>query len=315
MFGDLSRPAAIELMREATGAQRLVMCGCAEVGANLIPPLIEAGVKFRHFVVLSSEQGLKYKVSGFADMRPLAERYGIPVYVPKTYSLTDPDDVAFFRDNQFDLLIQGGWQRLFPPAVLELLSIGAIGAHGSSDFLPKGRGRSPLNWSLIEGRRRFLLHMFLIKAGVDDGDVFAVEDFDITPFDDIETLYLKVSLCTRRMLLRNLPDLLAGRLPTRPQLGEPSYYPKRTPDDGRIDWEVMDVHQIYDFIRAQTRPYPGAFGPLDGRMLRVWKARPFDSRIDYPGVAYGAVVERFGKRLLVNCRGGLLLVEDFEPVE
>ena len=308
------RPAEVERLRAATAARRIVMCGCAEVGASLIGSLIDAGVRFSHVVALTPEQGRKYDVSGYADLRRIAERHGIQTYVPKTYALTDPDDVAFFRDNRFDLLIQGGWQRLFPQEVLAALSIGAVGVHGSADFLPKGRGRSPLNWSLIEGRKRFLLHLFLMRPGVDDGDVFAVEDFDITPFDDIETLYLKVSLCTRRMLLRHLPDLLSNKLELRPQAGEPSYYPKRTPDDGRIDWENMDVGQIYDFIRAQTRPYPGAFGALDGRTLRIWKARPFDTRIDYPGAGYGAVVERFGARLVVNCRGGLLLVEDYEAV-
>jgi methionyl-tRNA formyltransferase len=304
----------IERLREQTTAKRIVMCGCAEVGANLIPSLLDAGVRFSHFVVLTPEQGRKYSVSGYADLRPLADRYRIPVYVPKTYALTDEADVAFFRGERFDLLIQGGWQRLFPAAILETLSIGAVGVHGSADYLPKGRGRSPLNWSLIEGRTRFLLHLFLIRPGVDDGDVFAVEDFDITPFDDIETLYLKVSMSARRMLLRHLLDLLENRIEFRPQLGEPTYYPKRTPEDGRIDWERMDLYQIYNFVRAQTRPYPGAFGILDGRMLRIWKARPFDTRLDYPEAPYGAIVERFGQRLLVNCRGGLLLVEDYETI-
>lgn len=299
----------------ATANKRIVMCGCTQAGAILVTALIESGVQFSHFVVLTPEQGRKHSVSGYEDLRRVADRYGIPVYIPKTYSLTDPTDIAFFRDGKFDLLIQGGWQRLFPAAVLDALSIGAVGAHGSADFLPKGRGRSPLNWSLIEGRSRFLLHLFLIKPGVDDGDVFAINDFDITPFDDIETLYLKVGISVRNMLLDRLADLLAGRVTVQPQVGEPSYYPKRTPDDGRIDWEGMDLQQIYNFVRALTRPYPGAFGPVDGRTLRIWRARPFDTRLTYPGAGYGAVVERFGDRLLVNCRGGLLLIEDYEALD
>src|SRR5262245_10752974 len=184
MFAEQSEAAAIEHLRKQTESKRIVMCGCAEVGANLLPALLEAGVQFSQFVVLTPEQGRRYSVSGYADLRPLADRYGIPVYVPMTYALTDVADVAFFEEHRFDLLIQGGWQRLFPAAVLETLSIGAVGVHGSADHLPKGRGRSPLNWSLIEGRSRFLLHLFLIRPGVDDGDVFAFEDFDITPFDD-----------------------------------------------------------------------------------------------------------------------------------
>lgn len=309
----MSAERPTESLEALTTQKRIVMCGCAEIGQNLISALLREGVHFSHFVILSPEQGRSHSVSGYADLRPLAERHGIPVYVPKTYALTDPEDVGFFRAHKFDLLIQGGWQRLFPMAVLETLSIGAVGVHGSSDLLPKGRGRSPLNWSLIEGRKRFLLQLFLMKPGADDGDVFAVEDFDITAFDDIETLYFKVAIATRRLLLRHLPDLLAGRARFRPQVGEPSYYPKRTPEDGRIDWQTMDVYQVYDFVRAQTRPYPGAFAPIGEATLRIWKARPFDTRLDYPGAAYGEVVERFGDRMVVNCRGGLLLVEDYEP--
>src|SRR6185437_10374426 len=247
MFAERLVATEVDKLRALTGKHRLVMCGCAEVGVNLIGPLIEAGVQFKAFVALTPEQGKRYSVSGYADLRELARSHAIPVYVPESYALTAEQDIAFFRDNHFDLLVQGGWQRLFPAAVLNTLSTGAVGIHGSADFLPKGRGRSPLNWSLIEGRRRFLLHMFLIKPGVDDGDVFAIEDFDITPHDDIETLYLKVSLCSRHMLLRHLPDLLSGRIDVQPQRGEASYYPKRSPKDGRIDWENMDLDEIYNF--------------------------------------------------------------------
>lgn len=313
MSADVVDRADVERLRQLTSARRIVMCGCAQAGIDLVEQLIEAGVHFAHFVALTPEQGRKYNISGYADFAPLAQRHAIPIYAPETYALTAERDLAFFRENKFDLLIQGGWQRLFPQPVIESLAIGAVGGHGSADRLPKGRGRSPLNWSLIEGRKRFLLHLFMIKPGVDDGDVFAVEDFDITAHDDIETLYMKISIAARRMLLANLPDLLAGTIKVQPQVGEPSYYPKRTPEDGRIDWEAMGLDQIYNFIRAQTRPYPGAFGPVDGLMIRIWKARPFDTRMHYPGVAYGEVVERFGDRLVVSCRGGLLLVEDYEP--
>ena len=276
---------------------RLVMCGCHQAGASLIPALIEAGFKFQSFVLLTPEQGLRHKVSGYADFRPIAEKYQIPYYVPRTYSLSDPEDVAYFAQNKFRLLIQGGWQRLFPTPVLDQLETGAVGVHGSPDFLPKGRGRSPMNWSLIKGHSRFLMQLFLMRAGVDDGDVFDVEDFDINPFDDIETLYFKNTIVVRRMMLRSVPKLLRGELRPWKQSGKPSYFQKRTSDDGRIDWEEMDVFEIYDFVRAQTRPYPGAFGVVDGKLLRFWRVRPFDTRITYPQCDYGSVVERFGTGL------------------
>ncbi|MCA8925482.1 MAG: hypothetical protein KDD82_26985 [Planctomycetes bacterium] len=301
------------MTKETPAAGRIVMCGCHVGGEPVIRALLEAGHAIAHFVCLTPEQGARYAVSGYYDYRGLAEEYGIPVYHPKSYALNAPEDRAFFAAHPFDLLVQGGWQRLFPEHVLSSLRVGAVGIHGSADFLPKGRGRSPMNWSLIEGKKRFVMQLFLIRPGVDDGDVFDFEIFEITPFDDIETLYFKYSIVFRRMLLRNVSKLLAGEVETIPQVGEPSYYPKRTPADGRIDWEHMDVWAIHDFIRAQTRPYPGAFGRVGGETLRIWRARVFDTKLAYRGVPYGECVERFGERLVIHCRGGLLLIDEWEP--
>jgi methionyl-tRNA formyltransferase len=293
---------------------RLVMCGNHVGGEPVIRGLLDAGFEFAWFVAQSPRQAAEAGVSGYFDYRPLAVERGIPVYEPESFALTADADVEFFRQQRFDLLVQGGWQRLFPEAVLETLSIGAIGVHGSADFLPKGRGRSPLNWSLIEGRRRFLMHLFLITPHADDGDVFDVEDFDITDFDDIQTLYWKYSIVLRRMHIRSVPRLLDGSYATVKQTGTPSYYPKRTPEDGRIDWQEMDVWQVYNAVRAQSRPYPGAFGEIDGASYRIWRCRPFDTRLTYPEADYGSCVERFEDKMIVNCRGGLLLLDEVEEM-
>lgn len=293
---------------------KIVLCGCHEYGFHLASRLIEQGIRPSAFVCISPEQNEKYRISGYYDLSILAAEHDIPVYVPHTYELSHPDDHAYFATQGFDLLIQGGWQRLFPATVLESLRIGAVGVHGSADLLPKGRGRSPLNWSVLEGKSRFLLQLFLMRPGIDDGDVFDWEQFDINPFDDIRTLYFKNIILTNRMLLRSLPALVSGTLKYVSQQGEPSYYPKRTPEDGLIDWENMDVFAIYNLIRATTRPYPGAYGQLGQQQCRIWRARVFDTRIVYPAVTFGEVVERFDSALVVNCRGGLLLVEEYEPI-
>lgn len=304
-----------DLTFSCQSSANLVMCGCHEGGLKAIKGLLEAGYHFDSFVCLTPEQAKKYQVSGYYDYRQLADAHGIEVYIPKSYSLTSDEDQAFFRTKKFDLLIQGGWQRLFPVEVLDTLNIGALGLHGSADFLPKGRGRSPMNWSLIENRKRFLMHLFIIKSGVDDGDIIAFKDYDITNYDDIETLYFKYSIVYRQMLLENLPLVLSGNYSTVPQLGEPTYYPKRSPQDGYIDWENMDVFQIYNLVRAVTRPYPGAIADVDAKLMRIWRCRPFDSRIFYNSTSYGEVVERFEDRFLVNCRGGLLLVDEWETIK
>jgi methionyl-tRNA formyltransferase len=293
--------------------QRMVFAGCHLYGRWLLERLSVAGWHFAYVVCPTPKMAAAQHISGYDDLGEAAARYGTPVYRPVSYALRATEDREFFERAQFDLLIQGGWQRLFPESVLKTLRVGAVGVHGSSDFLPKGRGRSPLNWSIIEGRQRFILHLFLIKPGVDDGDIFDYDIFDITPFDSIVTLYQKSAILTARMLERSVSQLLDGAVRAIPQRGTPSYYPKRSPDDGLIDWEELDVWQIHDLVRALTRPYPGAFAALNGEMTTIWKAMVFDTRITYSNASYGEVVEFFEDCLVVNCRGGLLLVEEWEP--
>lgn len=296
------------LIGELTSKKKIAMVGCLMVGWELINSLLETGVSFDYFVLVTEEKAIKAKISGYANFVELAEKYKIKIYYVEKYNLKSEKDLNFFRKEKFDLIIQGGWQRLFPDEMLSTLTIGSIGIHGSADFLPKGRGRSPLNWSLIEGKKRFVIHLFLMKPGVDDGDIFDYAFFDINEYDTIRTLYLKNFIVTRNMILRNLADLLDGKLSYYKQVGEPTYYPQRKPEDGQIDWS-KSVFEIYNLIRALTHPYPGAFTFLNGKKVFIYKAYPFDTRIAYFGKREGEVVEVFANgEFIINCNSGLLLV-------
>ena len=292
--------------------KKLVMVGCAESGYHVIKELLESGFKFDYFVTITKEKAIQANASGYFDFSVLAKKYQIPVYYCEKYALKSHNDIQFFKEQQFDLLIQGGWQRLFPDEILKTFSIGAIGIHGSADFLPKGRGRSPLNWSLIENKKRFIMHYFLINPGIDDGDVFHYEMFDINEWDDIKTLYYKNSMVTLKVLKEYIPKILNQSVTFYTQKGAPSYYPKRTKEDGHIDWK-KPVLEIYNLIRAVTKPYPGAFTNLFNSEITVWKAQPFDTRIDDIEFNSGQVIQTFENGdFIVKCGDGLLLVTEYD---
>jgi methionyl-tRNA formyltransferase len=295
--------------------KKIVMCGCLEAGWESVKGLLENGISFTYFVLIAKEKAEEQKVAGYRDFSDLAKQYNIPIYYVQKYSMKSEKDLAFFQQNKFDLLVQGGWQRLFPDEILQTLSIGAIGIHGSSEFLPKGRGRSPINWSLIEGKKRFIIHYFIIKAGVDDGDVFHYEMFDINEWDTCKTLYYKNAIITQKILLNFIPKLLKNDFIIYPQEGEASYYPKRTEKDGQIDW-TKNVFEIYNFIRALTKPYPGAFSFVNNERIFIWQAQPFDTRITYHQSKEGEVVAVFvNGDFIVNCNSGLLLVTNYDSNE
>jgi methionyl-tRNA formyltransferase len=47
-------------------------------------------------------------------------------------------------------------------------------------------------------------------------------------------------------------------------------YPKRSPEDGLINWQLRS-DQIRNFIRAQSRPYPGAFTIINGMKIIIYE--------------------------------------------
>ena len=290
----------------------ICMVGCFENGIEIIDYLRERNIFISNVVTIGPELASKHQVSGYVDYRNYCAANNIEIYSAKQYNLKASEDKEYFRASRFDLLVIGGWNRLIPKEVLDEIQFGGIGVHGSPELLPVGRGRSPMNWALIEGKTRFIMHLFRLEPGVDDGEIIDVRQFEINPFDTIKTLYLKYSIVVKRMLGDCIPRILNNAIDMKPQVGIPEYYPKRTPEDGLINWDKMDVREVYNFIRAQTKPYPGAYGFIDGTKVVIWKAMPFDQTILYSDAKYGQIVEVFSDCFLVNCRGGLLLVEGID---
>ncbi|MCF8299233.1 MAG: methionyl-tRNA formyltransferase [Saprospiraceae bacterium] len=294
--------------------KKIIMLACCKFGVNVLEYLIENNITISQLVCLTPEQAKKNNVSGYYNYEQLAKKYNIPVYYPDKYSMKSEECLNYFKKNKFEVLILGGWQRLIPNEILLTLKHGGLGIHGSSEFLPEGRGRSPVNWSLIEGKKRFILHLFKMKPEADNGDIIDYEMFDINEHDTCETLYKKISIVTKKMLLNALENLDKINTIKIPQIGESTYYPKRTPADGKINWELSH-EKIYNFIRALTFPYPGAFCFNNSVRINIWEARPFDTRISYYGKKYGEVVEIFeDNNFIVNCRSGLLIVTKYDGI-
>jgi methionyl-tRNA formyltransferase len=103
--------------------------------------------------------------------------------------------------------------------------------------------------------------------------------------------------------------LLARNAPRQPQ--DPrraSSWPRRAPTDGIIDWDTRAPY-LYDWVRAQTRPYPGAFTYLGDEKVVVWTARPVELDETAPA---GTIVAALPEGPVVACGDGGLLLEDVE---
>lgn len=292
---------------------KIVICGIQQQAIEIMSYLRSQNIKVTHIVTISYETAVKNKSeTTWVSYEDYAKENDIQIYYAKSYSFKSTDDINYFKEQEFDLLLLGGWQRLISQEIIDTLRFGGIGQHGSSEFLPKNRGRSPLNWSIILGKKRLIWNIFFLDSGTDSGEIIDYQMFDINEYDDCKTLYYKVSTSVKRMYARSIPKILNGELKSIKQIGEPTYYGKRTAGDGFIDWSGS-VHDVNRLIRAVTKPYPGAFALHEDQKIFIWKAQVWDTQLDfYYNNQYGEIVEVFDNEFVVKCSEGLLLVTEHE---
>src|SRR5437764_175568 len=245
---------------------RFAWVGFHAEGGSAFEALMQAGAPIHGVITLPPER--RARRSGAIDYGPLCARYGVPLY--EIADINGPDGLAALGAIQPDVAFVIGWSQIIRPPALGMARIGMIGAHAS--HLPRYRGSAPVNWALIKGETETGNSLIWLAEGVDRGAVIDQVTFSITPYDTCASLYDQVATSNRDMLLHLLPRLLAGERPGRPQPAcEPPERPRRRPAAGVIDWSRRS-REVYDFIRALTRPYPGAFSWLDGTRWTVWQA-------------------------------------------
>jgi methionyl-tRNA formyltransferase len=255
-------------------ADKLIVCAYHNVGYRCIEELVRQGAEIA--LIFTHEDSPTEEI-WFKSVRELADDLGIP-YLTTDISL--PKNVERVRTIGPDFLFSFYYRNMITPAVLEIPRRGAFNLHGS--YLPKYRGRAPVNWAVINGERETgaTLHDMVDKP--DAGAIVDQERVEIAFTDTALDVFIKVTEAAVTVIARAWPLLREGRAASNPMnLAEGAYFGGRKPADGRIDWAWSAV-RIYNLIRGVTHPYPGAFSHLDGRKVIIWSAWPVEGSGD-PG--------------------------------
>ena len=203
-----------------------------------------------------------------------------------------------------DICLVVGWYWILKQELLEMVSEGWLGIHAS--LLPRYRGGSPLVWAIINGETESGVSLFYFDEGIDTGDIVAQKKFEIGIDETIADILLKVEALSIKLIRETYSLLIDGKAPrVRQDHSQATYVALRNPADGHIDWHWSNI-QIYNFVRGQTHPYPGAFAFMpSGECLRIWKAKVFP--YPYYGPP-GKVVMAQNDHTVVTCGEGALSV-------
>jgi methionyl-tRNA formyltransferase len=215
----------------------------------------------------------------FDSVASLARSTGLPAIMP-----ADPNDPAIVQRIAGlapDFVFSFYYRLMLCSSLLRSARRGALNMHGS--LLPRYRGRAPVNWAILKGETETGATLHYMTDKPDAGDIVGQFAVPILPDDTALVVFRKVTFAAELLLSDVLPALLDGAAPRRPQdPSQASYFGRRSPEDGRIDWS-RPAAEIHNLVRAVAPPYPGAFFDLDGATVKITRTARVDSA--QPGTA------------------------------
>jgi methionyl-tRNA formyltransferase len=257
---------------------RAVVFAYSEVGVRCVRELLAQEVQIPLLFTHADDPG---ENRWFASVRELAEANRLRVETPE-----DPNTrewIAEGRRARPDFVFSFYYRHMLSSAWLDLPKRGALNMHGS--LLPRYRGRAPIHWAIIHGETTTgaSLHYMLEKP--DAGALVDQQPVPILENDTALEVSMKVADAAQQVLARSLPKLIAGSAAARAlDLAQGSYFGRRRPEDGRIDWRA-GARRIHDLVRAVAPPFPGAFTEVGGVRLEVLETRVEPGPLRHPARA------------------------------
>jgi methionyl-tRNA formyltransferase len=280
---------------------RIVLIGQAAFGDKVLGALLNKGEQVVAVYVPPDKPGSR------ADpLKESAQQRGIPVFQPQR--MRDPGVYDKFVELTPDLGVMAFVTDIVPQSILDCPRLGTIQYHPS--LLPRHRGRSAINWAIINGDTVTGITILWPDAGIDTGPILLQKEADISPSDTVGSLYYnKLFPLGVEAIIESIDLIHKGEAPRIPQDESQATYERPCREkDAVIAW-AQPIEKVYNLIRG-TNPQPGATTSLRGRKLKIFECELITQNVS---AAPGEVVESSDKGIPVAGRGGWLLIKRVQP--
>ncbi len=210
-----------------------------------------------------------------SPVKELAEQYNIEVLQPA--KLSKSPEMEKIINLQPDLMITAAYGQFLPTKLLAAAKIAAINVHGS--LLPKYRGGAPIQYSIINGDKETGVSIMYMVKKMDAGDIISQRSIPIEDTDDSGTMFKKLSLLGRDLLLETLPKLISGDVnPVAQDPDKVVFSPNITSEQEQIDFR-LPAHLIDAKVRG-LRPAPLGNMVIDGLRTKIYDVTPLEEKTD-----------------------------------
>lgn len=187
-----------------------------------------------------------------------AERFGIPVFSPKT--LKTPEAAEVMASHEADVAVVVAYGLILPKAILEVPELGCLNLHAS--LLPRWRGAAPIQRAIMAGDAETGVCVMKMEEGLDTGPVGMVERLAIDGNATAGEMHDRLASLGADLMVRALAALGRGALHFTPQPEDGvTYASKIGNDEARLSWN-RPARQVHDLVRGLSR-FPGAFAEID----------------------------------------------------
>lgn len=186
-------------------------------------------------------------------VKKIAKENSIEVFQPTKFN---SEAVEILRNLKPDIVVVAAYGKIIPKSALEIPGFGCLNVHVS--ILPKYRGPSPIQNTLLNGETETGVTIMLMDQGVDTGDILTQETTPIGAKETTGDLMEKMAHAGAALLLKTLPLWIEGKIEKVAQDSSRATFCQLIErEDGKIFW-TLKAEDIYNRYRA-LMPWPGIF--------------------------------------------------------
>lgn len=276
---------------------RIVFMGTPEYSVKTLSALIEAGHDIVGVYAQPDKPVGRKKILTAPPVKVYAMEKGIPVFQPD--KLRQPEVFENLKELAPELIVVVAYGKILPEEILNLPKYGCINGHAS--LLPKYRGASPIQWSIVCGEKETGVTVMYMDKGMDTGDIIEAEKVAIGENETADELFDRLSFVSANLTVKTIEKIENGSAIRTPQPEENvSYAPILTKEMALMDFNKT-AEELYNLVRG-FYSWPCAYFFLEGKRVKVLKAKVAGTTDKAPGTVVCS-----DSKLQIACGEGTVL--------
>lgn len=282
---------------------KIVFMGTPDFSLQPLKSLVKAGYDVSLVLTREDKKRNRGELSP-TPVKELAQELNIPVLTPS--KMKDEALIERLKSENADFFVVVAYGKILPKEILDIPRLGCINIHAS--LLPEYRGAAPIQWSIIDGKKKTGITTMLMDEGLDTGDILKQYELPIADDETGGSLFDKLAILGGEAIADTIANF--DSITPTPQGEATTEYAKMISKQmGEIDFN-KSATEIERLIRGMN-PWPSAYTKYEGKVLKIWEAKVSENISELPNINlsenYGKIYS-INKDIFIICNNSVLKV-------